>query len=296
MSAPLDNNFLDVLSDDVDRARPLQLPVPESSPASVYRPPPPPEPLLPDNRPLCREARQPERLEVIRAAASPLIEAARPLLDALVNLPQTPLDAAQITALHAELAHEIATFQSVCGEARLPEADIIMASYALCAALDEAACMAPWGVAIGEEAGTWAARLLAVQFHGDAEGGLKVFKMLGVVFARARAHIDVLDLLHRILETGFMGVYRRTLRGPRVLEDIRRQVEDKVMTVRRMEAEEAEWERANCPPATDTKPSPRAPRIEMPEWAGFVLLETVPLALLAAAAVWWFFFRNASSS
>ncbi|MDP9901829.1 hypothetical protein J2W36_004099 [Variovorax ginsengisoli] len=30
MSAPLDNNFLDVLSDDVDQARPLQLPVLES--------------------------------------------------------------------------------------------------------------------------------------------------------------------------------------------------------------------------------------------------------------------------
>lgn len=114
--------------------------------------------------------------------------------------------------------------------------------------------------------------------------------MLGVVFARARSHIDALDLLHRILETGFMGVYRRTLRGPRVLEDIRRRVEDKVMTVRRMEAEEAEWERANRLPATTTKPSPRAPRVEMPEWVAFVLLEAVPLAVLAAVSIWWLFF------
>lgn len=170
MSAPLDNHFLDVLSDDGDRARPLQRPVPASSPTHVYRPPPLPEPLLPDNRPLCRETRQPERLKAIQAAASPLIEAARPLLDALVNLPRTPLDSEQMTALHAELTREIAAFQSVCGEARLPETDILMASYALCTALDEAACMTSSGSATDEEAGGWAARLLAVQFHGDAEG------------------------------------------------------------------------------------------------------------------------------
>lgn len=264
--------------------------------AEAARPPVPLEPLLQSPQHLARLSPQPDRRAAVLAAPSPLVEAAQPLLQALANMPQSQLDDDQITALHAALTHEVATFQSVCVEARLPELDIIIASYALCAALDEAACMTASARATGEEAGVWAARLLAVQFHGDAEGGLKVFQMLGVVFARARAHIDVLDLLHRILETGFMGVYRRTLRGPRVLEDIRRQVEDKIRTVRRMEAEEAQWERAHRPPATATKPSPRTPRVERPEWVAFVVLEIVPLAVMAAVAVWWLLSRRVFSS
>ena len=295
MSAPPDNNFLAEISDEIEETRPPQLPVPELSPHYVYRPPPPPEPLLQGRQQLARLSPQPDRRVAVLAAPSPLVEAARPLLEALANVPQALLDADQITALHAELTREIATFQSVCGEARIPEVDIIIASYALCSALDEAACMTAWGGASGEEAGVWAARLLAVQFHGDAEGGLKVFKMLVVVFGRGREHIDVLDLLHRILETGFMGIYRRTLRGPRVLEDIRRKVEDKIMTERRQQADEAEWERANRPPA----PYVRAPYVD--KWAGvhFVLLEVVPLVTvpaMIAVAIWWAIFRGNLSS
>jgi type IV/VI secretion system ImpK/VasF family protein len=256
------------------------------------RPPAPLEPLLEGRQELARLSPQPDRRVAVLAAPSPLVEAARPPLDALANMPQTPLDAEQITALHAELTREIASFQSVCREARMPREEITSASYALCAALDEAACMTCWGGAVGKEAGEWAARLLAVQFHGDAQGGVKLFKLLGLVFARARSHIDLLDLLHRILEAGFMGSYRSTLKGPRVLEDIRRNVEDKIMTERRQQAEEAKWERANPAPTIVEVPYPYAPYVEKRDWVHSVLLEVVLPALVAVVigSVWWFFF------
>ena len=259
------------------------------------RPPVPPETLLNGRQQLARLSPQPDRRVAVLAAPAPLIEAARPLLNVLVNLPQTPLDADQLTALHALLAREIASFQSVCREARMPIEEIFGASYALCAALDEAACMTCWGGATGEEAGEWASRLLAVQFHGDAQGGVKMFKLLGLVLPLAPMHIDLLDLLHRILEMGFMGKYRESPRGPRVLDDLCRKLEDKITTVRRQQAEEAEWERANPPPAIAEAPDPHVPRAVMPEWAAFVLQEIVPLVVIAAVAavvVWWFFFQG----
>ena len=116
-----------------------------------------------------------------------------------------------------------------------------------------------------------------------------------MVFDRAREHIDVLDLLHRILETGFMGTYRSTLKGPRVLEDIRRKVEDRIMTVRRLQADEAEGERANAAPVPNLRPS----YVKKWDWVHFVLLEIVPLVTvpaLVAIAIWWAIFRGNLSS
>lgn len=152
--------------------------------------------------------------------------------------------------------------------------------------------MTCWGGATGKEAGEWASRLLAVQFHGDAQGGVKVFKLLGLVFARAQMHIDLVDLLHRILELGFMGRYRGTPRGPRELEDIRRRLEDKIMTERRQQAEKAEWERANPAPTIAEVPYPYAPYVEKRDWVHSVWLGIVLPAVVAVVigSVWWFFF------
>lgn len=99
-------------------------------------PPPPPKPVLQTEQVLARQSPQPDRLVAVRAAASPLFEAAGSLLDALPALArrQGLLDTALANTLHRRLVGEVASFQSICQDAQLRYEDTVIASYALCTA------------------------------------------------------------------------------------------------------------------------------------------------------------------
>lgn len=194
-----------------------------------------PEPLLTGPQELARQSLQPDRLVAVNAAPSPLFEAARPLLNALANMPEE-LDAVQVDALHVGLVQEVISFQSVCQDAKLRYEYIVLASYAICTALDEAAGKTKWGGAQSTEVGTWAERQLAVRFHGDNRGGRNVFRAVGFMVGRLEVFPDMLDLLELasvILGLGFEGVYRHTLKGQRMLDDIRYRVLSIVDTSRK---------------------------------------------------------------
>lgn len=199
------------------------------APLWIYKPTPLPPALLSSNLPLCYEAPQLERVAAILAASSPLIAAAQPLLDVLADMPQT-LAADEVAVFHQALQREVANFQSVCVEARLPRETIVMGSYVLCVALDEAAGQSTWGRGDGEEVGAWASRQLAAQFHGDTEGGVKVFQLLVNLYPFVRqspepaAAVDVVDLIGLVLALGFEGVCRGSARGGRTLDDMRREL------------------------------------------------------------------------
>jgi hypothetical protein len=85
------------------------------------RPPQQPKSVLQGQQELSRQSPQPDRLVAVRAAASPLFEAAGSLLDALSALArrQGQLDAARADKLHRQLVSEVASFQSICHDARL---------------------------------------------------------------------------------------------------------------------------------------------------------------------------------
>jgi type IV/VI secretion system ImpK/VasF family protein len=232
MTRAVDNDFLqEAAAVAVEQEH---LPVPELSPVYVYKPPPPPKPLLPDNRPLARTAAQPERLAAMRAAPLPLVEAAQPLLHALAHLPQS-LEAEHLTEFRQVLEIQIADFQSVCGEAGIRHDYTTIASYALCTALDEAAVKSPWGSGSDREVGAWSGHPLAARFHGDTAGGLKVFKMLGVLCARIPEEpgmLGCLELMRRLLDAGFHGMYASSDVGLRTLEDIRHRLDDIIQAAR----------------------------------------------------------------
>ena len=73
--------------------------------AAATHPPPPPKPVLQTEQVLARQSPQPDRLVAVRAAASPLFEAAGSLLDALPALArkQGLLDTALANTLHRRL-------------------------------------------------------------------------------------------------------------------------------------------------------------------------------------------------
>lgn len=163
------------------------------------------------------------RLAAIKAAKSPLFEAAQPLLRALADMP-TALDPAEVTLLHRVLEREVRTFESLCGNAMVHREHVLAASYALCTALDEAASNTVWGGGQGSDTGVWASKQLAAQFHGDTKGGDKIFLLIGRVASRPQEYIDLIEVLFTILALGFEGRYRNAPRGQHELDTIRHQL------------------------------------------------------------------------
>jgi type VI secretion system protein ImpK len=210
-------------------------------------PPAPPKSVLQSEQMLARQSPQPDRLVAVRAAASPLFEAAGSLLDALPVLArmQGQLDAARGDKLHRRLVTEIASFQSVCQDARLRYEQIVIASYALCTALDEFASnalAAQPGSPIDETnprsraepaASAWMAHSLAVRFHGDAKGGENVFRLIARALIEPEKYIDLLELFFVILRQGFEGLYRHASNGRREMDRMQHRIHDLVNTHRR---------------------------------------------------------------
>ncbi|QSI33458.1 hypothetical protein GNX71_29380 [Variovorax sp. RKNM96] len=198
------------------------------------------KPLLMSEQTLSRQSPQPDRLVAVQAARVPLIEAARPLLLALVHMPGQ-LDATHADALHGDLVREVASFQSLCMDAFIRKEYITGASYMLCTALDEAAGLTVRAMDATTGVNTWAGRLLAVRFHGDGRGGENVFKFMANLLKRPAAHVDLLELLLIIVAIGFEGLYRRATNGKRVLDDIRHTLFSTVRSCRGDGVHMARW-------------------------------------------------------
>lgn len=181
-----------------------------------------PTPFLSEKRDLARISPQPDRLVTVKAARMPMLEAARPLLDALARMPSR-LDATSLDALHQVLSCEVVSFQSVCQDARLPHEKIVAASYMLCTALDEASSDSTRGKVDEAATQVWTCGL-AAHFHGDSRGGEGIFRILGFLVIEPQKNLDLLELMLLLLALGFEGLYRRASGGRRALHEIRMRV------------------------------------------------------------------------
>jgi type VI secretion system protein ImpK len=190
------------------------VPQPGSEPGS--------EPVLASVQRLSHISPQPDRLVAVMSAPVPLIEAARPLLEALTRM-SGKTDAASLAMRHGALIHEVAAFQSVCQDARFPYEDIVAASYMLCTALDDVATHSAWSKANEFNAQPWTGQL-ATHVHGDSRGGSGVFRILGYMLNAPQRHIDLLELMLIILALGFKGTYRNAPKGQRLLDRIKERI------------------------------------------------------------------------
>jgi type VI secretion system protein ImpK len=221
MSVPFDSSYFSDHVDHVDQDD--QAFTDTSAPARPLPPLPPEVPLQ-------------ERLAAVKAARNPLLDAAQPLLRVLADMPME-LSAEEMETFHALLVREVTTFQSLGASAHLRHEHVIATSYALCTALDEAAHSTRWGGGgsqgeQGGDAGPWAARQLAAQFHGDTKGGDKVFLLVGRLAASPDEHVDLLEVLHRVLGLGFEGRFGAAANGRRQLESIRHRLLAMVVAAR----------------------------------------------------------------
>ncbi len=162
------------------------------------------------------------RLTTITAAKNPLLEAARPLLRALTDLPDF-LESDAIAELHTLLEQELRLFQKLCEQANIRRDHMIGARYCLCTALDEAAMQTTWGRG-GASGVEWITNGLASTFHEDRQGGDKVYLLIGRLMTEPREHIDLLEVIYRILSFGFEGRYRFEADGRRKHETVRQRL------------------------------------------------------------------------
>jgi type VI secretion system protein ImpK len=159
------------------------------------------------------------RLERVRRARNPLLEAAQPLLRLLAEMPASLGSQAAVERLRALLVREVGTFQKLCDKAEVPWKQMAAVRYCVCTALDEAANRTRWG-----GGGIWAARGLLITFEGEVDGGEKFFLLIGRMATDPQAYADVLEVLYRILGLGFEGRYSVIVDGRRHLEQIRQRM------------------------------------------------------------------------
>ncbi|MBV8272458.1 MAG: type VI secretion system protein TssL, long form [Cupriavidus sp.] len=160
-----------------------------------------------------------QRIEVVRSASNPLLEAARPLLRMLADMPATLEPAEAVWNLKAMLVRELHTFQMICDKALQPWTHMAAVRYCLCTALDEAANRTRWG-----GGGVWATSSLLISFEGENDGGEKFFLLIGRMATDPQTYLDVLEVLYRILGLGFEGRYSVIEDGRRHLEQIRQRL------------------------------------------------------------------------
>jgi type VI secretion system protein ImpK len=165
------------------------------------------------------------RLHAVETAHNPLLEAARPLLRALADMPED-LALQGIDQLHLLLKHEVRIFQRLCEEANVRRDHMIGARYCLCTALDDAATQTQWGK---RETGVrWIATGLATEFHEDRQGGDKIYLLIGRLMTDPREHIDLLELIYRVLSLGFIGRYRHEVDGARKHDAVRKRIYNEI--------------------------------------------------------------------
>lgn len=181
-----------------------------------------------DETPLERPAEPREnfarRLDKIKAARNPLLEASRVLLRAQADMPYV-LSPSEVARLRDLLASEIQAFEKLCTQANIRRDHALGASYCLCTALDEAAVQTAWARGNSLEA-VWVQKSLASTFHRDVEGGTKVYLLIGRLLQDAEEHRDLLEVIYRILSLGFEGQYRGV---PRQHAAVRQRLYNEIM-------------------------------------------------------------------
>lgn len=171
------------------------------------------------------------RLERVKTARNGLLEAAEPLLRALADMPQELMVDA-IDPLRVLLEQEVRIFQKLCEQANIRRDHALGASYCLCTALDEAAMQTRWAKESAEKLGRWITDGLALTFHEDRQGGDKIYFLIGRLMTEPQEHIDLLEVIYRVLSLGFEGRYRVAADGRRQHDAVRQRLYTEI-TVRR---------------------------------------------------------------
>ncbi len=164
--------------------------------------------------------------EFISGGRNPIVQAAVPLL-ILAGRLRGQIANADVQSLRNQCVQEVRAFEDRARGAGVPAEDVLAARYALCTVLDEAVLNTPWGAQSG-----WAGQSLLVTFHREAQGGEKFFQLLDRLLGDSGRYLALLELWYVCLSLGFEGRYRLDERGAARLADIRRDLIQRIESLR----------------------------------------------------------------
>ena len=160
-----------------------------------------------------------ERVNRVKNASLPLLEAAQPLLRALSEMPEKVNGKDEANLLKETLKKEITLFSVVCDEADISWKKMAIVRYCMCTALDEAVLARSWSQDVN-----WSQGNLLNHFEGDNDGGIKFFLLVGRLSMSPQEYADVLEVQLIILGLGFEGRYSIVENGERQLNRIRQRL------------------------------------------------------------------------
>jgi type VI secretion system protein ImpK len=172
---------------------------------------------------------------------NPLVEAANPLLAAVPQI-RHALRHPDPAALRARLREQIDGFERSARAAGVPDEQLFVARYALCALLDDSAAATPWGR-------DWTTQGLLSELHGEASGAEKFFTLLEPMTAEPGKYLELLEFFYVCLALGFEGKYRGGEGGRQALTQARTRLYG-VLTAQRPQAAtelSGRWQGATLP-------------------------------------------------
>jgi type VI secretion system protein ImpK len=148
----------------------------------------------------------------------PLTASAFALLSVVSKLRNLPFHQA-IHDLQERLVGEIKDFEERAQHKGASPRQVKIASYFLCALIDDTVLNTPWG-----NQSNWAQTSLSIQIHRRAVGGTEFFQILKGLMQQPAQNLDLVELAYLCLSLGFQGEYRNRNRGLRTLEELRQEL------------------------------------------------------------------------
>jgi type VI secretion system protein ImpK len=200
---------------------------------------------------------------------NPLVNAAGALLILLAELKQAH-DCVDVNKLRERLINEIKTFTAKAQTAKVDATQINLASFLLCAALDEAILNI-----LHKRDVAWSQQALLSVFHKEGGAGEKFFSVLEHLGQDPMKNQSLLELASLCLNMGFEGKYRVMQNGAVQLEQLKENLANQIVKLRGASA--TQW-------ATEVQPLKRKYQffLRFPfhnVLAGLVLLSTISYAV-----------------
>jgi type VI secretion system protein ImpK len=201
-----------------------------------------------------------------------LLQAASPILLLLGGL-RVSLMRANVADLMAQVADAIREFERTMGQARIPEPQVQLAKYALCATADDIVQNIP-----SEHRNQWTQHSMLAVFFRERDAGVRFYEKLDQAKADPDTNYEVLELMYACLSLGFQGVHRTSSGGAGKLQAIQRSLYELLHRTRPREDLELSphWRGQDLPP-------PR-PGFRVPFWAPCALLASIVFALFVGAS------------
>ena len=152
------------------------------------------------------------------SASNPFCSQASSLLSLVPKMRvQTTHD--NIPDLHQQLVTALKKFETIDSTSDISEKQKKVASYFLCALLDETILNTPWG-----HQGNWEEFSLLREFHGEGQEGKKFFIILKQLLQNPKRYLHLIELAYICMNLGYEGVFGLKENGPRTIAEYQKKL------------------------------------------------------------------------